>query len=811
MTNPLAGLQMRRQWVTWKLVQRNGDPKPTKIPYNPQTGEPASSTDPTTWVDYEQALTALGSGHYSGVGFVFTDSDPFAFVDVDGCRDPETGAYTPDAVTLCQSIFPGAAMEVSQSGSGIHIIGTVDDKESFKSKRKRWVGHEFYTTERFIALGNLPDAWQGDASVDITSAARNWVPDATGTDTGQTVTGDRDPRWCGPEDDDELIRRMLADPLDGDRFDKLNAAASADPNDFVARVELQNLEKRAERKWFINALWSGNPEILGQNFPSDTGKDFDHSAADMSLMSELSFWTGGDADRMIRLFSRSALGQRDKWVKRNDYRVSTVRKPLANLTQVYRGNRSEQRAKIAQENRVLDAQAEYQVTTDILTTDEMIERLYFIRSGSGNGAIADVQSGKSMSMSVARVNFAASKETIEVVDQKSGKTKAKTVPALDMWASSPHRKSADRLTWVPGGALDCDVPGVAGAHGFNTWRGIPPATFQQHLSEDAPLRNAWLASWHEHIAYLFPIESERRRFEQWCAHIIQKPDELPQTGWCLIATQTGIGRNWLGSVLHRVIRGHVLGNAILDSVLSGNFNGLMSKKLLIVVDEARAGMRGTEGWQNAEKLKTMVNAEYRTINEKHGLETIEQNAMRWLTFSNHFDALPIEPNDRRWNFVANPTIRQRPEYYRHIYDVMRRAEFIAAVRVHLETLDLTGFHAGDECILNDARARVLQEVASDTDIHAADFREMWPAQVAKGSDFKQFMSGRMGSKCPSEKILYKVAQKSGMAVTARVGRDMTRFVVVDQSLAESDIAGNAAQWLKIAEDAHARFTFTPVG
>lgn len=135
-----------------------------------------------------------------------------------------------------------------------------------------------------------------------------------------------------------------------------------------------------------------------------------------------------------------------------------------------------------------------------------------------------------------------------------------------------------------------------------------------------------------------------------------------------------IGRNWLGSVLVRVLRGHVLANAILDGVLAGTFNGRMSRKLLIVVDEARAGMRGTNAWQHSEKLKTILNPELREINEKHGLQRAEHNAMRWLVFSNHWDALPIERNDRRWNVVENPTTRQHTAYYDWLYEQLYRDE-----------------------------------------------------------------------------------------------------------------------------------------
>lgn len=56
----------------------------------------------------------------------------------------------------------------------------------------------------------------------------------------------------------------------------------------------------------------------------------DHSRADMALLGELAFWTNGNARQMERLFSASALGQREKWQARQDYRKRTIQAALSN-------------------------------------------------------------------------------------------------------------------------------------------------------------------------------------------------------------------------------------------------------------------------------------------------------------------------------------------------------------------------------------------------------------------------------------------------------------------------------------------------
>ena len=96
------------QWIAWKLMQRPGAKKPTKVPINPHTGKLASTTDPTTWGTFEQARET--AKQYTGIGFVFTENDPYCGIDIDGQIDNELIEWM-DSYT-----------EYSYSGNGAHII-----------------------------------------------------------------------------------------------------------------------------------------------------------------------------------------------------------------------------------------------------------------------------------------------------------------------------------------------------------------------------------------------------------------------------------------------------------------------------------------------------------------------------------------------------------------------------------------------------------------------------------------------------------------------------------------------------------------
>ncbi len=119
-------LTERPQWVCWRLEERDG--KNTKVPYTPGTERRASSTDLMTWRTFEEAIGAYErpEPRYDGIGFVFSSADPFAGIDLDKCRDPETGAVEEWAQKLIDSVQEGY-VEASPSGTGVHIIveGTV--------------------------------------------------------------------------------------------------------------------------------------------------------------------------------------------------------------------------------------------------------------------------------------------------------------------------------------------------------------------------------------------------------------------------------------------------------------------------------------------------------------------------------------------------------------------------------------------------------------------------------------------------------------------------------------------------------------
>lgn len=83
------------------------------------------------------------------------------------------------------------------------------------------------------------------------------------------------------------------------------------PEDDMALLQVAARSRHGAR---FTALYAGDTSAYGG----------DESRADMALARELAYWTGGDPIRVERLFDSSALGTREKWLRRPDYRRRTI-------------------------------------------------------------------------------------------------------------------------------------------------------------------------------------------------------------------------------------------------------------------------------------------------------------------------------------------------------------------------------------------------------------------------------------------------------------------------------------------------------
>lgn len=131
------------QWLLWRLEERDGHK--TKVPYQ-TNGHRADATAPETWNTFDVCVKALQTGRFSGIGFVFTKDSGLVGIDLDKCRNPETGETEAWAKAILNEL--SSYTELSQSGRGWHVVV----KGSLPAGGNRKGRVEMYDHDRYFVM-----------------------------------------------------------------------------------------------------------------------------------------------------------------------------------------------------------------------------------------------------------------------------------------------------------------------------------------------------------------------------------------------------------------------------------------------------------------------------------------------------------------------------------------------------------------------------------------------------------------------------------------------------------------------------------
>lgn len=111
MNELIRSLEKYPAWVNWKEI--NGK----KVPFNPNTGEYASSTDSLTWGTIDRVAIETPFK-----GFVLSANDPYTCIDIDHCfENISLHERVLNERALCIVLFFQSYTEISPSKDGVHI------------------------------------------------------------------------------------------------------------------------------------------------------------------------------------------------------------------------------------------------------------------------------------------------------------------------------------------------------------------------------------------------------------------------------------------------------------------------------------------------------------------------------------------------------------------------------------------------------------------------------------------------------------------------------------------------------------------
>lgn len=281
-----AELKTITQWCCWQSVPDDTRPgKTKKIPINAKTGDAAQSNNPSTWCDFNTAVSA--AVQFSGIGFMFSGSGFFG-VDIDGVDDAIEDYKMGDADNIIAEFIYSLKTyaEYSFSGRGIHLI----------------------------CRGNLPPAGRRRKNVEMYESGRFFV-----------MTGHGASDFTEIADCTQKIRPLHEKYIGGGSAPSTGIVAALPMN--LSDAEVIRLAEQSKQGGAFMQLYSGGWENLYAS----------QSEADLAFCNMLAFWCRCDEALMDKLFRMSAL-MRDKWDRRQSgstYGRITITKAVRGCNKVY--------------------------------------------------------------------------------------------------------------------------------------------------------------------------------------------------------------------------------------------------------------------------------------------------------------------------------------------------------------------------------------------------------------------------------------------------------------------------------------------
>jgi len=149
-----AALRDRAQWLVWRFEEKDGEPKPRKMPYyaggGRRVGTQGSDADRRRLVTFDRAIAASASGAFAGIGFAFLPGDGLIGIDLDNVIDLDTGEIQERAAGIIKAC--GSYTEFSPSGRGVHIY-SAGQTHSHKSNE---IGVEVFCGRQFFTVTGRP-------------------------------------------------------------------------------------------------------------------------------------------------------------------------------------------------------------------------------------------------------------------------------------------------------------------------------------------------------------------------------------------------------------------------------------------------------------------------------------------------------------------------------------------------------------------------------------------------------------------------------------------------------------------------------
>lgn len=695
------------QFLLWTV--RDG----RKLPVSPHTGQVCNAHDPAHWADYQTARASMHNGHR--LAFALTDDDPYFLLDFDDHLEPTGWSALSQSLI---SMFPGAATEVSDSQTGLHLIGQYSGPRPDHGTLNSDCHIELYTSKRFVAITDpeLPAHVSGDHTGALSTLIAQYFL-RSGADLSEWTDAPV-PEWAGPTDDRELVKCATSS----------RSAAQV----FGGRAAFRD-------------LWEGNTDALATMYPDAHGqREYDPSRADAGLAQHLAFWTGKNCERIYTLMWQSGL-VRDKWM-REGYLQDTIRKAVGMQNDVFSSARYKPQAP-----RVTDITPILPADPTVVSGYQYLAADLQIKHFQGCVYIQDLH--RVLTPSGALLDQQRFKSTYGgYVFQLDESGKASTRNAWEAFTESQvvrHPKtetSCFRPDLAPGAVVSVD-----GRRAVNCYVPI-----------EVPRRAGDPSRFLDHLARLLPDQRDRDILLAYMAACVQYRGCKFQ--WApLIQGTEGNGKTMLTLCVAEALgRRYVHYPKAMD--IDNKFNGWLLNKLLIGVEDIYVPDNKREV---IETLKPMITGGRGLEIQMKGIDQINADiCANFMLNSNHRDAIRKTENDRRFCvfYTAQQTANDLKRdgltgsYFPDLYEWLR-TEGYAIVTDYLHTYPIpqqlnpalsaggTSHRAPETSTTQEAivasLGRVEQEILEAIDEERLGFAGGWVSSRALDMLLRERRSDRM--------------------------------------------------------------------
>ena len=623
-----------------------------KIPVTPR-GINADHTNRDNWITYDEAqrvsvITGLN------VSYVLHGESLWC-LDIDECiNDGVVSDLAQSLVTL--SMNHDTYIEVSTSGTGLHIWGNYRGDIPEHSCKNTTLKIELYTDQRVVILGqsipsspisSITEVFGAQPSNELFELLVSSYFHASGESgkltpsdwlTGATMTG----------------QGMLDDIITRAPAKKANAFSGA-----MSLVELLSIN---ETQW----------------------NESDKSSLDMSLLNNLAFHCGKHHEQIELAYMATNLAR---------YRQS---EPTNKLDRSAGGGMTYLQRSILQA--VADCSTTYSTTEDLI--EETRQKI-----NSSDDGTPESPCGYRLRDFYAMYNGEGTK--FYHVPSGNELSKGCFKDAFRIGPFEFEQAAGDRIlagkSYHPGKPLIFEENSI---RLLNAWSSPPDAE---------PIPDADKALIDQYFSAICPSSIERDHLKRWCAHIVRFPQVKILHSVLLHGFETGTGKSTLGVILSKSV-GESNTARISNSTIADQFNGWLSRATFGWCDELNTSrMSQYKKYQVSEMVKEWITNRSLPIREMYQSTVNAQNWINGFLFtSNDDESVVVDEKDRRFfiiNVISNMLTQQmiNDGSFTKLNHEITGGQFIT----YFNGVDLTGFNASAEAPNTQAKAAMVSNTLDE--------------------------------------------------------------------------------------------------